>query len=292
MMNDVNSGGGDGRRACGAVQATAPGGMIFYRVVEDFFGDSEGVDRPIEVVIQTTDPADFAELGEAVEEAMDRIQERIDLEEMAGEPDGAHLDLLQEKLGDTGEGLGADWEAYCSAISQPTVLVDREVINLAEVEGRGRFARLVRLGCSFSERQVETFEKLSRQAEVGSAAPRIKSKARKPRPRPELDLSRVKIDPTLAAAYPKELILGFLAKHRQLFESSPDWKPHRIGFVSDLGRPETSASYIHILTVFLDEATCVTFAVAAQMGQLPPPDAAVMDQATIWLDPILRPESN
>jgi hypothetical protein len=115
MVNDFN--GGNGQRDGAAVDPGSLTGMIFYRVVEDLFGDSEGADRTIDVVIQTTDPHDFADFDEAVEEAMDRIQERIDLEDMAEHPDRAHLALLEEKLGDSGEALGADWEAYCYSLA-------------------------------------------------------------------------------------------------------------------------------------------------------------------------------
>jgi hypothetical protein len=290
MMDRIN--GDDGRGMGGQDLSTTPTGMIFYRVVEDIFSDSEDIERAIDVVIQTIDPDDFADFGEAVEEAVDRLQERIDLEEAAQGPDRAHLDLLAEKFGDTGEALGEDWESYCRSISQPTVLVDGGEINLAEVEGRERFARCMRAGHPFSRCQVQIYEKLARQAGCGTGAPRVKAKTLKPRPRPHLAFAKVQIDPALAAAYSPALIRGLLTKHRQLFEAYPDWKPHRDGFVSALGRPETSDSYIHVLTVFLDGGTCITFAVAVPTGQLPPPDWAVMDRATIRFDPSVNPEVN
>ena len=282
MKNGIGC--GDGRREDAEVALVPTMGMVFYRVVEDDFSDSGDTDRPIDVVIQTTDPKDFADFGEANEEAMDRIQERIDLEESSEHLDPAHLALLEEKLSDTGESLGADWEAYCYAISQPAVLLDNEEINLAEVEGRERFARLVASGHSFTVAQIETYERLSRQAACGAGGPKIRAKALKSRPRPALDLDKAKIDPILAAAYGPNLVLGFLTRHKQQFESYPDWKPHRTGFVTDLGRPETSESYIHVLTVFLDGGVCITFAVAVPMGQLPPDDRDVMEAATIWVD--------
>ena len=288
MGQDLGGIGDQGQR----VDLISTKSMISYRVVEDIFSDSDDGERAIDVVIQTTDPDDFADFDEAVEEAMDRIQEKIDLEELSDQPDRAHLALLEEKLGDTGEALGADWEAYCFAISQPIIFTDGGEINLAEVEGRGRFSCLAESGQQFDDRDIELHARLSRQAECGTGGRKIKAKTLKTRPRPELDLAKAKIDPILAAAYGPELVLSFLTRHKQSFEAYPDWKPHRTGFLSDLDRPETSESYIHVLTVFLDGGVCVTFAVAVPTGQLPPDDRDVMDAATVWVNLGMSAERN
>ena len=190
--------------------------------------------------------------------------------------------MLEEKFGDTGGGLGADWEAYCCAVSQPTIFLDTEEINLAEV-GPERFARLKWAGYSFSERELEVYTKLARQRQCGAGTPKVKPKVLKPRPGQSWISPRRRSSRSWRRYCSPQLIRGLLPRHKQLFESSPDWKPYHSGFVSHFDRPETSEFHIHVLTVFLDGGVCMTFAVAVPMGQMPPDDRNVMDRATVWL---------
>ena len=98
---------------------------VYYRVVEDQWDEG-----PIDVIVQTTDPTD-EDFDEACDHCLASIQQRID--EATEEKDGAYLEKLQEKLGDT---EAADWEDYTSSMVQPEIMVNGELVNIAEVTGR------------------------------------------------------------------------------------------------------------------------------------------------------------
>ncbi len=74
---------------------------VHYRIVTEDFAHQPGQRWPVEVLIQTEDPADFTDFEAATEEMLDRIQERIERQEDRGVPDEGYLDTLREKLGDS-----------------------------------------------------------------------------------------------------------------------------------------------------------------------------------------------
>ena len=67
---------------------------VYYRIVAEDFAHEPGDRWPVDVLIQTEDPADFSVFRAAVEEALDRIQERIDRQEDEGETDPGYLEKL------------------------------------------------------------------------------------------------------------------------------------------------------------------------------------------------------
>ncbi|MFO0892988.1 MAG: hypothetical protein U0790_28110 [Isosphaeraceae bacterium] len=136
-------------------------GDIFCRVVEDDFSEQDGQDWMVDVVIQTTDPSDFEGFEEAIEECIDRIQERIDNEEDKDEPDEDYLKKLREKLDDSNV---SDWEEYTYSIPQPSVTIEGEGVNVAEVAGRARCEQYIAAGGVLSDVGRERLESTRKQA--------------------------------------------------------------------------------------------------------------------------------
>lgn len=257
---------------------------VHYRIVAENFADEAGQRWPVEVLIQTEDPADFDRFEAAVEEALDRIQERIDREEDKGPPDEGYLDRLREKLGDSNcEG----WDEYCRNVSQPEV--SRKVggrcesINLAEVAGRERMRRMVQKGVAFERRDLWSLRRQERLARVGERVVKVKRKRLKPRVRPAMTLACVRIDPRLAERFPGDHIRGLLARHRLSYQEH-DWQPRRDGFSSVIGRHGRPDLAVYCLTVFFDAGNSITFASLLEAGERPD-DSAVMERATVEFDP-------
>ena len=258
-------------------------GNICYRIVAENFAEEKGQTWPVEVLIQTEDPADFDDFEEALEEVLDRIQMRIDREEDRDEPDLGYLDRLREKLGDSNSG---DWEEYCDNISQPQVARKfrgrYEWINLAEVAGRERMRRLLVRGVKFENYALPVFNRLGRQAAVGKKVVKVKRKKLKPRVRPGLVFNCVRLDPEIAGRFGEGMIGQFLALHKERFEAHA-WSPRKDGFTSVIGRHDAPGEFIHCLTVFLDGEHSVTFATLIGPGDMPE-DSDVIDRATVEFD--------
>lgn len=254
---------------------------VYYRIVTENFADEPGQRWPVEVLIQTEDPADFDSFEAASGELLDRIQERIDREEDKDEPDHGYLDKLNEKLGDS---QAEDWEEYCYCVSQPEVFLEKgadyERINVAEVAGRKRMRRLMKRGVGFKNYDLWSLRRLERQAAVGKKVVKVKRKKLKPRVRPALKFDCVRIDPRLAEHLPDDLIRGLLAKHRRSYERH-DWHPRREGFTSLIGQHGRPDVAFYCFTVFFDREKSITFATLVGDGETPPDDQSVMERATV-----------
>ncbi|OJW13128.1 MAG: hypothetical protein BGO49_20235 [Planctomycetales bacterium 71-10] len=256
---------------------------VFYRIVTEDFADEPGQRWPIDVLIQTEDPADFDRFEAAVEEALDRIQERIDREEDEGPPDEGYLDRLREKFGDSNcEG----WDEYCGNVSQPEILLGKgdgyDSINLAGVAGRRRMRRMIEKGVGFEPYQLGLLRRLEGQAAVGKRVVKVKRKRLKPRVRPAMTLECVRIDPRLAEQFPGDFIRGLLARHRLSYQEH-DWQTRRDGFSSVIGRHGRPDLAVYCLTVFFDAGNSITFASLLEAGERPD-DSAVMERATVEFD--------
>lgn len=260
---------------------------VFYRIVTENFADEPGQRWPVEVLIQTEDPADFDSFEEAIDELLDRIQERIDREEDQPEPDPGYLAKLEEKMGDSNSD---DWDEYCCNISQPTVFRKvrgrHEAINLAEVAGRRRMLRMIDRGVSFEPYQLRLLRRLEGQARVGKRAVKVKRKRLKTRARPALTYDCVRIDPRLAERFDADFIRGLLDHHRRAYERH-DWSPHRGGFTSTIGQHGRPDRAFACFTVFLDRENSVTFAALVDPGEGLPDDHDLMRMASVkfrWQD--------
>lgn len=251
---------------------------IYYRVIEDDFSEEKGQDWIVDCLIQTEDLDDFDDFEEALSECMERIQERIDAQEDAGDDQG-YLEKLREKLSDTSEAVGSDWEIYESCISQPTVsdrrTVEREprFLTLTKVEDRKTARSLIDEGMHFGPNhdfvvsQVEKYERLSA---IGAGGPKVKAKLFKERPRPPMTLGTVNVSPALLQSLPTKLIRGLLTRHRQSWESQESpYSPLDQAYKSRMSGPDESTHYF-VLTIFLDFGD-VTFATALPK-RFPDPD--------------------
>lgn len=254
---------------------------VFYRIVTENFADEPGQRWPVEVLIQTEDPADFDSFEAASEELLDRIQERIDREEDKDEPDHGYLDRLNEKLGDS---QADDWEDYCYCVSQPMVFLEKgadyERINVAEVADRKRMRRMMKRGVVFKNYDLGSLRRLERQAAVGKKVVKVKRKKLKPSVRPALRFGCVRIDPRLAERLPGDLIQSLLEKHRRLYEQHA-WHPRREGFTSLMGQDDCPDVTFYCFTVFFDRENSITFATLVDDGETPPDDHSVMELATV-----------
>jgi len=251
--------------------------QVFYRIVTENFAHEPGRRWPVEVLIQTEDPADFGDFRAAVEEVLDRIQERIDREEGKPVRDLGYLGKLEEKFVDSNS---EDWDEYCLNVSQPEVHPKGdEALNMAEIAGRDRMHRMIDRGAAFEPWQLRLLRRLERQAAVGRRAVKVKRKRLKPRVRPALTFDCVRIDPRIAERYTPDLIRGILDAHRRAYERHAG-NPHRDGFsstVSGHGAPDVAVS---CLTVFFDGGDSITFAALVSPGCAGPDDKAVMGLAT------------
>lgn len=257
---------------------------VHYRIVTENFADEAGQRWPIEVLIQTEDPADFDRFEAAVEEALDRIQERIDREEDEETTDEGYLDRLREKLDDSNcEG----WDEYCRNVSQPEILLGKrdgcDSINLAGVAGRKRMRRMIEKGVGFEPYQLRLLRRLEGQAAVRKRVVKVKRKRLKPRVRPAMTLECVRIDPRLAERFPGDHIRGLLARHRLSYQEH-DWRPRLDGFSSVIGRHGRPHLAVYCLTVFFDAGNSITFASLLEAGERPD-DSEVMERATVEFDP-------
>ena len=255
-------------------------GNIYFRVVEDDFSDEDGQNWMVEVVIQTTAPSDFKSFEDAVEECIDRIQERIDNEEDKEEPDHGYLEKLQEKLGDSNV---EDWEEYTFSIPQPEVSVKGKLVNVAEVAGRAKCERYLKSGGELTEFDRHRLESTTSQAALGAATPKTRLKLLKDRPRPSMTFDRVKIDPKVMEVLKPVEIKGLLTGHKVAYEKQ-DWKATHSATLSDLSSVTHPGCFFHSLTIFMYDKTCVTFVVLVQKGEQPPDDRATMDFATADFD--------
>lgn len=250
---------------------------VCYRIMVEDFAHEPGDRWPVEVLIQTEDPADFRA---AVEEGLDRIQERIDRQEDEGEPDPGYLDKLREKLGDSNCG---DWDEYCLNVSQPEVRRTSRgshvEMNMAEVAGRRRMRRVIDRGVAFESRDLRLLRLLERQAAVGKRVVKFKRKRLKPKIRPALTFDCVRIDPRLTEEYGPDHLRGILDTHSRSYEQH-DWNPHRDGFTSTIGQRGRPDLGIYCLTVFFDGVNSATFVVPISPGCGVPDDGTVMDLAT------------
>ncbi len=253
---------------------------VYFRVVEDDLSDEEGQNWMVDVVIQTTDPSDFKNFEDAIEECTDRIQARIDLEEDKEEPDEGYLEKLQEKFGDSNVG---DWEEYTFSIPQPEVSVKGKLVNVAEVTGRAKCERYLKSGGELTEFDRHRLESTTSQAALGAAAPKTKLKLLKDRPHPTMTFDRVKIDPKVMEVLKPVEIKGLLTRHKAAYEKQ-EWKASHSATLSDMRSIKHPGHFFHSLTVFMYDKTCVTFVVLIEKGQQPPDDRATMDIATADFD--------
>ena len=253
---------------------------IYFRVVEDDFSDEEGQNWMVDGVIQRTDPADFNNFEDAIEECVERIQERIDLEEDKEEPDGGYLEKLQEKFGDSNV---SDWEEYTSSIPQPEVCINNELINVAEVAGHARCQQYLESGGELTVFDTYRLESTMSQAATGADNPKRRLKLLKEHPRPVMIFDRVKIDPKVEESLKPVEIKGLVAKHKTHYEQQ-EWKLTHSAIQSDVGSLRHPGSFFHVLTVFYDESDCVTFVTLVPQGQQPPDTDATMNQATNFFD--------
>ena len=254
---------------------------IYFRMVEDDFGDDPGEPWPVDCLIQTEDEADFDDFAEALDECLQRIQERIDaLEDSEG--DEGYLDRLREKLGDTSEAIGGDWDDYEMCISQPTVWGpgESEPFTLSTVDGRGAARRLLDSGHPFEGCHVEAIERYERMAAVGGGGPRVKEKAFKSRPRPSITFARVKVSPALLGALPTSLIRGLLTRHRQIWcEDSAPYRPLHEAFTTRSKGPRPGAQFV-VTTVFDGDRDICTFATVVPRRSSSPDLDSLMDEAS------------
>ena len=257
---------------------------IFYRVIEDDFSADADQGWKIDCLIQTEDSADFEDFGDALDECLERIQERIDRQEDV-EGDNGYLDKLREKLGDTSEAIGEDWDCYDCCISQPIVLRPGEkpgFVCLTTVEGRHEARRLLDGGHEFNVHDRDAIEHYERLAAVGEGGPTVKEKTLKVRARPPITFAKVKVSPALLESLPIPLLRGLLAQHRRLWEEETEpYRPLLGAFTSRLGGANLNSEYI-IVTMFDGDKNICTFATVVP-SRFPSPDHdRVMDEATEW----------
>jgi hypothetical protein len=227
-------------------------GDIFYRVVEDDFSEEEGRGWMVDVVIQATAPADFKDFGEAIEECIDRIQERIDGEEDQDEPDEGYLEKLQEKLDDSNV---SDWEEYTCSIPQPSITIDGEVVNVAEVAGRARCGAYIAAGGVLSDVERGRLESTTKQAAPRKGKLKRKLKLLKDRPQTPITFEKVKVDPRVLEVLKPAQIKGLLTRHKSVCEAQ-EWKPTHSATQSDMGSHKHDGCSFRSLTVFLNLAAC------------------------------------
>lgn len=241
-------------------------GDICYRVVEDDFSEGDGQGWMVDVVIQTTDPADFKDFEDAIEECIDRIQERIDSEEDKDEPDEGYLGKLREKLEDSNV---SDWEEYTYTIPQPSIVIDGEGVNVAEVAGRARCEAYISAGGVLSDVERGRLESTTKQAAPRKGKPQRKLKLLKDRPQPPITFEKVKVDPRVLEVLKPAQIKGLLTRHKSVCKTQ-EWKPTYSATQSDMGSQKHVGCSFRCLTVFLDEGGCVTFVVLVTQGEEPP----------------------
>lgn len=251
-------------------------GDIFYRVVEDDLSDEDGQGWMVDVVIQTTDPADFKDFGDAIEECIDRIQERIDSEEDKDEPDEGYLEKLHEKLDDSNV---TDWEEYTCSFPQPLVTVEGEEANVAEVAGRARCEAYIAAGGVLPDVFRERLESTRKQSASRKGKPRRKLKLLKHRPQPPVTFDKVKVDPRVLEVLTPAEIKGLLTRHKAVCEAQ-DWKPTYSSTQSDMGSHKHDGCSFRSLTVFLNQGECITFVALVPQGEEPPEPDRIMRLTT------------
>ncbi len=265
---------------------------IYFRVVEDDFGDS-GEPWLVDCLIQTCDEADFADFAEALDECLQRIQERIDsLEDSEG--DEGYLDKLREKLGDTSEAIGGDWDDYEMCISQPPVRGPSESdwFTLTTVEGREAARRLLECGHQYEDCEVQAIERYERLAAVGGGGPKVKEKVFKPRPRPPITYAKVKVSPAFLGTLPPSLIRGLLTRHRDQWcdEEAGPYRPLHEAFTTRSRGPHPGAEFV-VTTGFDGDRDICTFATVVPRRSLSPDLNRLMDEASeffTWDEEALR----